>query len=237
MIRAAFFDVDNTLLNIKSMFAFQRYYLDEWLPRCRTLASGALTYSEFERNFELLAANHERSALNRIFYEGYAGHSQQGLADAARAWFAKLLAHRGDGLWIKPALNLAATLQADGFHLVAVSGSSHEILAPVLEHLHFDDCLATVLETDGDRLTGKIVPPQMIGGGKAVAMQSWADKRGAQLKRCVGCGDHISDLQMLERVGRAWVVAGDPELEREAVIRDWPILRPTVVPDIREVHI
>lgn len=237
MMRAAFFDVDNTLLNIKSMFAFQRYYLDEWLPRCPTLVCATLTYAEFERNFELLAANHDRAALNRIFYESYAGHSQRGLADAARAWFAKLLAHRGDGLWIQPALNLAATLKGSGFHLVAVSGSSHEILAPVLEQLHFDDCLATKLENDGDRLTGKIVPPQMIGSGKAVAMQRWADQRDTQLKRCVGCGDHISDLQMLESVGSAWVVAGDPELESEALRRGWPILRSEVEPDILQVHI
>lgn len=236
MGRAAFFDVDNTLLDAKSMFSFQRFYLDEWLPRHGGAEGGTPGYAEFARNFEALAQRLERPALNRLFYDGYAGHSRRGLAEAARAWFAQLLAQRGEGLWIRPALALAEELRAEGFQLVAVSGSSHEILAPVLERLRFDACLATELEAVGDRLSGRIVPPQMIGEGKAVALRRWADAHGIELARSVACGDHISDLPMLACVGRALVVAGDPALEREAALHGWPVLRADSVTDSLGVH-
>lgn len=238
MMPAAFFDVDNTLLNIKSMFSFQRFYLDDWRPRHGPSPEGWGSYAEFLRHFEAQAPAQDRSALNRFFYQGYAGHSQQGLTRAARAWFAQLIAQRASDLWIRPAVDLANTLRACGHTLVAVSGSSHEILAPVLDHLGFDACLATVLEVEGDRLTGHIVPPQMIGPGKAVALRAWAAQHSVVLSECVACGDHLSDLPMLTSVGRAWVVAGDAGLEQEASRRGWPILRPgTLKQDMEEKHV
>jgi HAD superfamily hydrolase (TIGR01490 family) len=237
MGRAAFFDVDNTLLDAKSMFSFQRFYLDEWLPwHGGADVDGTPGYAGFSATFELLAQRLDRAALNRRFYESYAGHSQRGLREAAQAWFAQLLAQRGEALWIKPALAQAEALRAEGFTLVAVSGSSHEILAPVLQALGFGHCLATTLEVEGDRLTGHIVPPQMIGEGKAVALRRWADEQGIDLARSVACGDHFSDLPMLACVGRALVVAGDPALEREAAEHGWPVLRADTVTDSQGVH-
>lgn len=231
-MRAAFFDVDNTLLDLKSMFSFQRFYLDDWLPG---RAPGE-SYADFSARFAQQGQQLDRAALNRLFYAGYAGHSREGLREAAQLWFQGLRQQRGAALWIRPALELAETLRAEGMEPVAVSGSSHEILAPVLAQLRFRHCLATELEAEGDRLTGRIVPPQMIGEGKAVALRRWAERHGADLARSAACGDHITDLPMLESTGRAYVVAGDPALEREAAARGWPVLQPAQVTDDQGVH-
>ena len=171
----------------------------------------------------------DRRALNRLFYQSYAGHAVQDVQKAAHAWFEQLRASVAETrLWIEPALALARQLRAAGHRLVAVSGASHEILAPLLDHLRFDHCLATRLEARNGVFTGSIVHPQMIGPGKAEAMRSFADEHGIDLQHSVACGDHITDLSMLECVGRALVVSGDRALESIARSRGWPVLQATV---------
>lgn len=64
----------------------------------------------------------------------------------------------------------------------------------------------------------------MIGEGKVAAVRSYADKNNIDISLSVACGDHISDLAMLELVGEPYVVAGDPELETVAKERGWPII-------------
>jgi HAD superfamily hydrolase (TIGR01490 family) len=220
-LRAAFFDVDNTLLATKSMFSFQRFYLDHW---CAARGKGYPSFAEFKHG--LTQHGSERAALNRAFYRGYAGHLRQDLEAAAHAWFASLESEHGERLWIPAAVEKADSLRREGYLLVAVSGSSHEILAPILDALDFDTCLATRLEysTASGRLSGEIIPPQMIGPGKADAIAAFASAQGINLAASFACGDHISDLSMLECVGEVCVVAGDPPLEAIAHQRAWPVL-------------
>jgi HAD superfamily hydrolase (TIGR01490 family) len=234
--KAAFFDVDNTLLNAKSMFSFQSFYLDTWLPaHLPNQSPESESYEQFSMRFAKHAEHLDRHALNKLFYEGYQGHSRKSLCEASLSWF-KQLEQRSESLWIAPALRLANDLRNQGYRLVAVSGSSHEILAPLIARLAFDDCLATRLEVVADLFTGRILPPQMIGEGKGEAISRWAMCQGVDLELSVACGDHVTDLQMLESVGRSYVVAGDPLLEQIAVKRGWPILRATAA-DHLEIHV
>lgn len=217
---AAFFDVDNTLLNLKSMFAFQEYFY----AQAATHRGAFATYEEFIADLHAAAAPDDRLALNRRFYESFRSRRVDEVERLAEQWFATMLVRHGDRLWIESALHLARHLQRRGYLLVAVSGSSHEILGPMLRHLEFDACLATSLESEHGAYTGRIVPPQIIGDGKASAMRRFADAHRIDLQRCIACGDHLSDLPMLEAVGKQFVVHGDPALERVALARGWQML-------------
>lgn len=227
--RAAFFDVDNTLLNLKSMFSFQEYFYVNAPAMWRGQGS---SYAEFVELLNNYPARHDRLALNRFFYESFKGRRHTDVLTLAQQWFSSVLLTYGDKLWVRSAIDLAGQLRDEGYLLVAVSGSSHEILAPVIEYLGFDQCLATRLELDGDLYTGKIVPPQVIGSGKAKAIMLCAAQMSFDLNQCVACGDHITDLPMLEAVGKQYIVSGDPALEQIAATRKWPVLQ--VADDIQE---
>ncbi|GHD62168.1 HAD family hydrolase [Jeongeupia chitinilytica] len=214
--KAAFFDVDNTLLNLKSMFSFQQYYY------ART--DGGDAYSDFVQMLHGHPQRQDRQFLNRLFYQSFSGRNQAVLKAIAEAWFAHLQGEFGDEMWIGSALALAEALRAEGYLLVAVSGSSHEILAPLMRHLRFDACLATTLEVRDGFYTGQIDGLQMIGDGKGVAVRRYAAEQGIDLADCVGCGDHITDLPMLFQTGRTYVVRGDAALEEVAAHRGWPLL-------------
>lgn len=219
--RAAFFDVDNTLLNLKSMFSFQRFFYENAPEPWR---GGAEAYARFLTTLQAHPDKHDRLALNRFFYESYRGWRHDDVVALSRQWFEHLRERHGAGLFIAEALELAEQLREEGFELVAVSGSTHEILAPVLKYLRFDTCLATTLEREKGCYTGRIVPPQVIGDGKAQVIRRFVQEHDMELDGCAACGDHITDLSMLEIVGHAYVIAGDPALEAIAVERDWPLL-------------
>jgi HAD superfamily hydrolase (TIGR01490 family) len=221
--RAAFFDVDNTLIDLKSMFAFQAYY---WRQRPPPGRSGDDSYRRFVDDLLAHPQRDDRQVLNRLFYESFAGRDCEDLSTLCEAWFAELLRERGDTLWIAPALALARRLGSEGHWLVAVSGSSEEILAPLLRHLGFDHCLATRLERQGGRYTGRIRPPQMIGPGKTQAVRDFIAIHGLDATDCAACGDHASDAGMLQSVGHAYVVPGDPLLEKLASLHGWRLLMP-----------
>lgn len=231
--RAAFFDVDNTLLNLKSMFSFQQFYYDYEAEFNATSSR----YPEFVNTLHTHPQRDDRLVLNRLFYQSFAGRRRSMLASLAETWFENLLQTHGGALWIRSALELAETLRAESYRLVAVSGSCHEILAPLLRHLRFDDCLATELEVDGDSYTGRIAGIQMIGEGKAEAMRRYAAQNDMEVGACAACGDHITDLPMLQQAGARWVVAGDPALEQLALERGWPILSNVAMPLEQLMHV
>lgn len=221
--RAAFFDIDNTLFNVKSMFSFQEYFY-------RRSGAHDNAYAEFVAALQAHPQAHDRLILNRVFYQSFQGRAADDVRQAAQEWFSQLLERDGEALWIRSAVALARTLAEEGYALVAVSGSSHEILEPVLAHLRFDHCLATTLDIQDGCYTGNIVAPQTIGAGKAAVVRDFAQRHGMNLQHCVACGDHLTDMPMLETVGMPYVVAGDPALEVIAAARQWPILPCIVSP-------
>lgn len=219
---AAFFDVDNTLLDAKSMFSFQAFLLDIWLP---SHGRPRESFAEFKVGLQAIAAVADRKVLNRAFYAGYAGLREADVVEAAGAWFESLARTRGDSLWIHEAVALAQGLKAKGHLLVAVSGSTQAILQPVLDALGFDHCLATKLEAIDGHYTGRLLGTQMIGEGKGEAVRDFAALHGVDLARSSACGDHITDLSMLRLVGHPSVVSGDPALEAIALEKGWPCIQ------------
>lgn len=225
--RAAFFDVDNTLIDLKSMFSFQSFY---WQQRPEKSQRPEQTYQHFVEALELHPERHNRQVINRLFYESFSGRDRGDMRTLGVQWFQAVLRERGEGLWIAAAVALARRLKADGYLLVGVSGSCDEILSPVLAHLGFDHTLATQLEHVEGRFTGRIDPPQMIGAGKVEALLAFVQRHGLQARDCVAVGDHLSDAPMLDAVGTAYVVPGDPLLENLAALKDWNLLDANSVP-------
>lgn len=225
--RAAFFDVDNTLIDLKSMFSYQSFY---WYHRPEPGVAPAQSFAAFVARLHDHPQRDDRRVVNRVFYESFAGRDCADVRRLGQRWFHEVVAEYGDGLWIAPALALAQRLRDDGYRLVGVSGSCEEIIAPLLDHLEFDHCLATRLEHSDGRFTGRLLPPQMIGTGKAEAIAGFIAEHGMRASDCVACGDHASDADMLKAVGSAYVVPGDPLLEWLAGQFGWQLLPRTPMP-------
>jgi HAD superfamily hydrolase (TIGR01490 family) len=217
-----FFDVDGTLLSLKSMLGFQEFYLrweshggeDQGEQRWRDFLA---RFSAWERE------GRDRLFLNREYYRSYQGRSRETVRAVAEAWFASEKQRR-PGLMIEPTLRALREHQARSRIPVFVSGSMNEILEPVARELGVVHCLATSLEEREGRYTGEIEGLQMIGQGKADAVRAFLAARGASAAECFAYGDHHTDVPMLEAVGHPVAVIGDPRLAEHARRERWAML-------------
>ncbi|HEX6471608.1 MAG TPA: HAD-IB family hydrolase [Streptosporangiaceae bacterium] len=211
----AFFDVDETLIAVKSMFRFLRFYL-------AGLGRPPVEYASLRD--ELLArgrAGASRAELTREYYRVYAGHQVAEVAAWGRAWFA---AEQRAGTFFLPAA--LAAFQAHrrrGDLTVLVSGSFSACLDPIARGLAAGAVIGARLEVAGGRYTGELVVP-MIGPDKAAAVRAATRRYGVAAADCHAYGDDASDVPFLEAVGHPVVVGDDPALAALAAERDWPRL-------------
>lgn len=216
--RFAFFDVDDTLISVKSMLSFQDY----WYQQYPSPAA--------ERAYRVDLATHLHpnacwAELNRLYYSHFKGRSHQQLLDAAEGWYHKV--REQEAHFYHP--NVVARLQqhqARGETPVFVSGSFTQLLKPIAIELKVKTVLAINLIMENGICTGDIDSPQTIGEGKAEAVRQFLQEQQSHSAACFAYGDDISDLPMLKLVGTATVVAGGRRLTDEAHNRGWEVLQP-----------
>ncbi|MFF4957324.1 HAD family hydrolase [Streptomyces sp. NPDC001222] len=207
-VRIAFFDVDETLIDVKSMFSFLEFHLAD--PDRYRAAADALTRAA--------RAGVPREETNRAYYRNYAGMERAAVAESGRRWFAG--ERRRAGFFHREAVGELRRLQAEGHRVALVSGSFRACLDPIAEHLGADHVLCSEPEVVAGRYTGEVLST-VIGEGKAAAARALMDRSGARPEACVAYGDHASDLPLLACVGRAGVVGDDPVLVEHADRLGW----------------
>jgi HAD superfamily hydrolase (TIGR01490 family) len=219
----AFFDVDETLLNTKSMFDFLRFRRSPEEHRRATDHLGSMARRGVDR-----------SEINRAYYRLWAGEDWAALMEQGRAWYAELRSGARIGPpFIASALAALRRHQEAGDLVALMSGSFLPCLRPLADELGAEMVLCTHPDLDSaGRLTGTVRHP-MIGGAKVVAVHAAARRRHADLRDCHAYGDHASDLGVLRCVGHPHVVGGDPVLLAAAHAQGWPVLPalPTVDAD------
>lgn len=217
--RYAFFDVDETLISLKSMFSFRDFYMRWKLGPSRGALAQELALAQVQ---EQVARGLDRSQVNRLFWQSFCGDEQTDVQQAARAWHQQV--RRLPGYFIAEALDALQAHQREGIQPVFVSGSCTEILEPLAAELGVGLMLTNRLEVQFRRFTGKLLAPQTIGAGKRQAVEDFLQDSMALASDCYAYGDHLSDLPLLECVGHPRVVAGDAELMAIAQSRGWPVL-------------
>lgn len=213
-VRAAFFDVDETLIAVKSMFTFLRFYLGE-------RGESADTYQRLTDPLAAAAvAGVPREEVNRRYYRLYAGEPAARLSAAGRRWFAHEIDNRA---WITGTVHAWRGHQDHQALLGLVSGSFFACTDPIAEHLAATWVDATEPGIRRGRLTGEIRQP-MIGRRKGVAVTARMQSGNLTPERCAAYADHPSDLPMLRAVGCPVAVGDNPVLSDLAARHGWPRL-------------
>ncbi|MBK5933699.1 HAD superfamily hydrolase (TIGR01490 family) [Rhodovulum imhoffii] len=209
----AFFDVDDTLIRTKSMFAFFRFWAEDWQQDPALLR-------RFEEHFRLARARGvPREQLNRDYYRFLAGVELDRLEAAGRQWARGVI---GEALFFPAAVAQLRARMRQAIDPVFVSGSFEPVLRPIAEHLGVRHILCTRLDVRLDNcLTGEIGRPQTIGQGKAEAIAQFLSTRRARASDCWAYGDDISDVPMLESVGHPVAVGQDAALCGKAQNMGW----------------
>jgi HAD superfamily hydrolase (TIGR01490 family) len=126
---------------------------------------------------------------------------------------------------IPASARLLAEAQAHGHDRIVVSASPIELVGRIAQALGLEGAVATRSELDEEgRYTGHLAGEFCYGHGKVIEIEKLAAERGYDLEQCTAYSDSMSDLPMMERVGRAVAVNPDRELRELARERGWRIV-------------
>lgn len=121
------------------------------------------------------------------------------------------------GLRLNPgARTVVATLQEQGALVGAVSGGFSRILDPLADELGLDFAAANHLETEGNRLTGRVVGEVVDRAAKAAHLARLSEVHGLQPWQTVAVGDGANDLDMIAAAGVGIAYNAKPVVQLEA---------------------
>jgi HAD superfamily hydrolase (TIGR01490 family) len=219
MTRAAFFDLDGTVLEgnvLRASLYFAR--------RAAGLGGRVGWLSHFAATLPLVAwaeASGRRGLLNEIHFDGFRGASEDRLRVLARSLFDEVLRPR-----IFPEIRqLVAEHKAAGVRTVLVTGALDFVTAPVARHLGVDDWAANRLVFERGVATGRLRRPVLAGTAKAAWVRRFAEREGVELERSFAYADDVADLPLLSVVGHPAAVNPTRGLARVAHENHWPVLR------------
>lgn len=214
----AFFDVDDTLISVKSMLSFQ----DFWYERFSEHQAKERYYMDLHQHMH---ENASWEVLNRLYYQHFAGRRVVDVEQCGEAWFTHMEENHPDLFHAVPLAELKRH-QDEGREVIFVSGSFPAILKPVARVTSVKHILSTSMEVENECYTGRILTPQTIGAGKAEAIRIFLASVNGVAEHCYAYGDDISDLPMLQSVGKPTVVRGGRGLEQRAQELGWRIISP-----------
>ena len=214
---AAFFDLDKTIIAASSTLAFSRHFQAGGLITKRALLRSA--YAQFV--FAVGGADHDQMDKLREFLSGLVTGWD---VATVREIVADTLQNVIDPLVYDEAVTLIEEHRSAGHDVIIVSASGTEVVEPIGLLLGADGVVATELEiSDEGKFTGQI-HRYVFGEEKARAIRTLAEERGYDLDECYAYSDSVTDVAMLDVVGRAFAVNPDKELKKIAIERGWPVL-------------
>lgn len=214
---AAFFDVDNTLVQGSSLVHFGRglaarkyfQYSDVW-KFIYAQAKFQLTGRENSDD----VAEGRRKALEFI-----EGRSTAEITELGEEIYDEIIATK---IW--PGTRALAQAHLDaGQQVWLVTATPYELAEIIARRLGLTGALGTVAESVDGVFTGRLVGDILHGLGKAHAVRALAIREGLNLRRCAAYSDSINDVPMLSLVGTAVAVNPDGKLHDVARERGWEI--------------
>jgi HAD superfamily hydrolase (TIGR01490 family) len=218
--KAAFFDVDGTLVRTNIVHAYAYYAMNQgsifgtaW-KTARTVASLPFMWALDKAN---------RKVFNEFFYGFYQGLTQDRLVTLAEELFRDVLCpaiHPGT-------VRLLDETRRAGCRVVFVTGALDFTVRDLADHLGADDLIANRMHFVDGIATGRVVPPIVEGAHKAVVIRDYCVRQGLALDRSYAFSDSFSDYPMLAVVGHPTAVNPDLRLRNVARAYQWPVVDTT----------
>ena len=214
---AAFFDVDNTIMQGASIF-----HLARGLHKRKFFTTKDILSATWQQLYFRIAgvedpehiAKARSSALTFI-----AGHHAHELSELSEEIFDETMAWR---IW--PGTRALAQWHLDrGQRVWLVTAAPVEVASVIARRLGLTGALGTVAEQVDGVYTGELVGEMLHGEGKAIAIKELADREGLDLERCYAYSDSSNDLPMLSLVGHPCAINPDATLRSHAKAKGWRI--------------
>jgi HAD superfamily hydrolase (TIGR01490 family) len=214
---AAFFDVDNTVMQGASIFHLARGLYQRDFFSARDIGRFAWQQAKFRLiGREDLGNVHEARETALSFA---AGHTVAELTTIGEEVFDEVMA---DKVW--PGTRALAEMHLDaGQRVWLVTATPVEVATVIAKRLGLTGALGTVAESEDGVYTGRLVGEILHGPAKAVAVKALAEREGLDLAACSAYSDSANDIPMLSLVGHPCAINPDSALRNHAREQGWRV--------------
>jgi len=215
--RAAFFDLDRTLIPGSSLFLLARGLYERDMFRVRDL----LRFGWAQMMFRLQGERTHRVAKYReSTLDFVSGRSRSELIE----WGREIAEERILPLVYEDIVRVIDGHKERGYQTYLVTAAPVELAETLAAALGMDGAAGTVAEVDDAGFyTGRLVGDPLHGPVEAKAVAELAAEKGLDLEECAAYSDSINDLPLLESVGYPHAVNPEGELRRIAMREGWPV--------------
>ncbi|MDX3247046.1 HAD-IB family hydrolase [Streptomyces sp. ME18-1-4] len=212
---AAFFDLDNTVMQGAALFHFGR-----GLHKRRFFETRDLVRFAWQQAWFRLAGVEDPEHMQEARDSALSivqGHRVAELMSIGEEIYDEYMAER---IW--PGTRALAQAHLDaGQKVWLVTAAPVEIAQVIARRLGLTGALGTVAESVDGVYTGKLVGEPLHGPAKAEAVRALAAAENLDLSRCAAYSDSHNDIPMLSLVGHPYAINPDAKLRRHARNLDW----------------
>ncbi|MFE0632805.1 HAD family hydrolase [Streptomyces sp. NPDC058864] len=212
---AAFFDLDNTVMQGAAIFHFGRGLYKRKFFRSRDLARFAWQQAYFR-----VAGSEDPEHMQEVRESALTiikGHRVEELMSIGEEIYDEYMA---DKIW--PGTRALAQAHLDaGQRVWLVTAAPVETASIIARRLGLTGALGTVAEHVDGVYTGRLVGEPLHGPSKAEAVKALAGAEGLELSRCAAYSDSSNDIPMLSLVGHPYAINPDTRLRKYAREKGW----------------
>lgn len=214
---AAFFDVDNTLIQGASLIMFAVGLAKRHYFRTRELIPFAWKQVKFRVGGSESATDMAKGREQALdFIKGRDVDELVALCEEI------VDENIPDKIWPETS-ELAAMHLAAGHQVWLVTSTPVQLAQIIARRYGMTGALGTVAEVKDGKFTGRLVGDILHGPGKSHAVAALSTIENLDLERCTAYSDSINDIPMLSMVGTAVAINPDRALRSEAKKRGWEV--------------
>ena len=209
-----FFDMDNTLIENDCDVSWIEFLVRHQLAPADSMQKADFFYEQYK------AGTLDLDAFFLFQLGAFIGNTPGQMAALADQHFAEMVRHT---IYDK-ARTLVGDAIASGRPVALLTATNEVIAAPFARELRIPHLLATRLELQNGRYTGRIASAYCGGAGKVGFAQAFCREHNATLADAAYYGDSITDVALLKLVGFPHAVNPAPALLAETWANGWPVL-------------
>jgi HAD superfamily hydrolase (TIGR01490 family) len=217
-VKAAFFDLDKTVIAKASIAAFGRPFYRGGLINRRLVARAVVSQLIY---LHLGASEQKLARVRESMLTLTKGWDQAQIQEIVR----EALEETVEPIIYAEALDLIEAHRAAGYKVYLVSASPEDIVLPLATHLGVDGAIASRAAVDDEGRYAGEMEFYAYGPFMAEAMRELAEAEGFDLAESSAYSDSYTDLPMLEAVGHPVAVNPDRVLAKVAREREWEVMQ------------
>jgi len=215
--RAAFFDVDNTLVRGSTIYFLGRGMYQRGFFTKADISRFVLANLRFR-----LTGTEKQDEINRFqkaAQDFIGGHNVSEINSVAQEIYDEFVSPK---LWAGT-IEIAQTHLNEGVEVWLVTAAPEDMATLIADRLGFTGALGSKAAIVDGHYTGEMNGPLLHGKEKAIAIRDLANQRGFVLDECFGYSDSHNDLPLLQTVGKPSAINPDAILRIRALKEKWPI--------------